>query len=334
MTRVAACLLLLGIAASARAELPPPGDCAGVYWDLTAIFEEGDQIYARVLLTRVGPGELGAAGQGHWIDPDGTPTAFQNGRSAGRFEIDPSGRVLRIGSTGLDLASPTHVFSVDNDKRGVKLRVEVDAAEAVALPIHGGGLAVEVVHLASRARARAWREGMETPRALAGRATWIRTTHAVCERDLSAWRVDVHRLAADAGLLGIHEQLASGEARSWWGWRDADGGVATRRPARVAVEGWRRDASGEVLPRRLRPAGADLGGDVAIAGSRLAVDPLDALPRLARMLYWFGANPRRVWADAELALSSDASPPPRGPALASFTLLRDPPPTLPPETGR
>jgi hypothetical protein len=147
--RAAACLLLM-VAAGARAELPPPGDCAGVYWDLTAAFEAGDRIYARVLLSRIGPGELSAAGQGHWIAPDGAATDFQNGRRAGRFEMDPTGRRLHIGSTTLDLTAATHRLGVDNDKRGVKLRVSVAAADAVSLPIQSGDLAVEVVLHAAR----------------------------------------------------------------------------------------------------------------------------------------------------------------------------------------
>jgi hypothetical protein len=322
------------VAAGARAELPPPGDCAGVYWDLTAAFEAGDRIYARVLLSRIGPGELSAAGQGHWIAPDGAATDFQNGRRAGRFEMDPTGRRLHIGSTTLDLTAATHRLGVDNDKRGVKLRVSVAAADAVSLPIQSGDLAVEVLHLASAAEARVWRDGMETPRVLRGHATWIRTTHARCERDLAALRVDVHRLAARQGALLVHEGLADGAQRSWLGWRDAEGALQTRRPERIALESWSEDPNGETLPRLLRPVDATLGGGIAIETSHLALDPLDALPRLVRMLYWFGANPRRAWTRATFDLTSEASPPPRGPALASFTLLRDLPPNLPPETGR
>ena len=66
-------------------------------------------------------------------------------------------------------------------------------------------------------------------------------------------------------------------------------------------------------------------GEVAVGAAQLSIDPLDALPRLVRMLYWFGARPRRIWADAtsELAVSASEALP-RGAAIASFSFLRPP----------
>jgi len=345
--RAASRWALLGLVAAALpsgAELLPEGDCAGVYWDLTAVFEEGDRLYARVLLSRAGPGDRIAASQGHWLDPAGVPTPFQNGRREGRFTVEADGRRLRIGSTALDLAAAVHRFEVDNDKRGVKLRVEVAAADAVPTPVHEGALAVDVVHLGSAANARVWRSGLDAPRALRGRATLVRTTHGACERDLADARVDVHRLAPGGASLLILELLAAGQERSWLGWRDGEGALHAVRPAAFSLEAWHPVATGDRLPQRLRPKDHDpagLTGEVAVAEAHLARDPLDALPRVVRMLYWFGASPRRIWADAHsglvLASAGDANASPLlGPALASFTFLRPPAersPPRPPETG-
>jgi hypothetical protein len=336
--RHGASLLLLGLlaASAAGAELPPEDDCAGIYWDLTAVFEEGDHLYARVLLSRVGPGDLSAAGQGHWRSPDGVETPFHNGRRAGRFEIGEAGRRLRIGSTELDLSAREHRFEVDNDKRGVKLRVVVDASDVAAHAVYAGDLAIEVVHLGSPARAHVWRRGMAAPRTLRGHATIVRTTHAACERDLASMRVDVHHLDAERASLLIHQRLTGGRERTWLGWRDGEGLLHTRRPERTKLEGWRRTSSGDALPQRLRPEDHGLSGQIAIGLPLLAADPLDALPRLVRMLYWFGASPRRVWADAntDLTVGSDTpAPPPRGPALASFTFLRESSATGPSQPG-
>ena len=58
MRRALALLALLACAwaGPARAQMLPEGDCAGVYWDLTAAFASGDRVHARVLVTRAGPG--------------------------------------------------------------------------------------------------------------------------------------------------------------------------------------------------------------------------------------------------------------------------------------
>jgi hypothetical protein len=91
------------------------------------------------------------------------------------------------------------------------------------------------------------------------------------------------------------------------------------------LEDWRPEPEGPPLPHRLRPVGGDLRGAIAIGAAQLSVDPLEALPRLVRMLYWFGTRPRRVWADATSELGAgDTALLPRGAAIASFSFLRPP----------
>jgi hypothetical protein len=322
---LALCLAALPLAA--RPEILPDGNCAGVYWDLTAVFDSGDRIYARVLVTRAGPGDRNAACLGHWIEPDGTQTPFQNGRGEDRFELSlrAENRLhLRIGSTRMDLGDAVHRFEVDNDKRGVKLLLSIEAPSGSApAPIFAGDLEVELVALGGRTTARAWHAGMDAPRSLRGWATLVRTRHAACEHALAARRVDVHRLGPEGASLLIHQRLASGVEQSWLGWRDASGALRSLRPDEVAFEDWRADPAGPPLPQRLRPKGHELRGSIAIGPAHLSIDPLDALPRLVRMLYWFGASPRRIWTDATSDLASSASETlPRGAVIASFTFLR------------
>ena len=344
--RLALGLLTLGLAALpvlAHSEILPNGDCAGVYWDLTAVFDSGDRIYARVLVTRAGPGDRNAASLGHWFEPDGTRTPFQNGRGEGRFEFSPTGQPvrpslgsaslraedrlhLRIGSTRLDLGDAVHHFAVDNDKRGVKLLVSVEVPTgSEPAPIFAGDLEVELVALGGRTTARVWRTGMDTPRSLRGWTTLVRTRHAACEHSLAVRRVDVHRLGPEGPWLLIHQQLANGVEQSWLGWRAAGGVLRSLRPDEVAFEDWRANAAGSPLPQRLRPKSHELRGSIGIGAVHLSIDPLDALPRLVRMLYWFGASPRRIWADATSELTSSAPETlPRGAVIASFTFLHPP----------
>ena len=324
MRAVLALAAVLFAAAGARAQILPEGDCAGVYWDLTADFASGDRVYARVLVTRAGPGDLNAAGMGYWISPDRITTRFQNGRGEGEFEWSEAGDRVRIGSTRLDVGADGISFEVDNDKRGVKLRVAIPARrEASTAPVFAGDPAVDVLALGLAASGHVWRSGMAQPREVRGTATLLRTRHGACEPERSALRVDVHRLAPDDASLLIHERLADGTQRSWLGWHRARGPLRTLRPATVVLEDWRAEREGQAIPHRLRVSDRALSGTIAIGATQLSVDPLDALPRIVRMLYWFGARPRRIWADATSELASSGSDAlPRGAAIASFSILR------------
>jgi hypothetical protein len=326
----------IGAAGGARAQILPDGDCAGVYWDLTAAFASGDRVYARVLVTRAGPGDLNAAGMGYWIAPDRVQTRFQNGRGEGEFEWSEAGDRVRIGSTRLDIGATGIALDVDNDKRGVKLRVEIGARrESSSAPVFAGDPLVDVLALGLPAAGRVWRSGMAQPRDLRGTATLVRTRHRECEAARSALRVDVHRLVPEDAWLLIHEQLADGAQRSWLGWHRALGPLRTLRPQSIVLEDWRPEPEGPPVPHRLRISDPALRGVIAIGAPQLSIDPLDALPRVVRMLYWFGARPRRIWADATSELASNGSDAlPRGAAIASFSFLR-PPETSPatPDSG-
>ncbi len=328
--RSALAALALMLASPAQAQAPaqvlPDGDCAGVYWDLTAAFASGDRVYLRVLVTRAGPGERSAAGVGYWIEPDGKQTRFQNGRGEGDFELADTGERVRIGSTRLELGGAAPAFEVDNDRRGVKLRLAFGAAlPASPTPVFSGDPEVALLALGRPTRARGWHTGMTAPRELAGFATIVRTRHVACESDRSSQRFDVHGLAGSRPWLLVHERLADGGQRSWLGWLDARGALRARRPDAVALEDWHSDAAGTRVPQRLRLRGDGLRGSIAIDATQLSIDPLDALPRLVRMLYWFGAHPRRIWADAASELAADGPDAlPRGAAIASFSFLRPP----------
>ena len=184
---------------------------------------------------------------------------------------------------------------------------------------------MDVLALGLAASGRVWRGGMAQPRDGVGTATLVRTRHAACEPERSALRVDVHRLAPDDASLLIHERLADGAQRSWLGWHRARGPLRTLRPATVVLEDWRTEREGPAIPHRLSVSDSALRGAITVGAAELSIDPLDALPRVVRMLYWFGARPRRIWADATSELASSGSDAlPRGAAIASFSFLRPP----------
>jgi hypothetical protein len=187
---------------------------------------------------------------------------------------------------------------------------------------------VDLLALGRATTARAWRTGQAAPRELRGFATLVRTRHRACESDLTALRIDVHRLPPGGASLLIHERLVDGSQRSWLGSRVVGGpkaGLEILRPETVVLEDWRAEQDGTRVPHRIRPLGGGLGGEIAVGSAQLSIDPLDALPRVVRMLYWFGARPRRIWADATSEVAASAPEAlPRGAAIASFSFLRPP----------
>jgi hypothetical protein len=109
------------------AAMLPRGDEAVEYWDLVGDFDSGHRLYARFLITNVGPGDRTALAFGHWVTPDGRATAFKNGKREGNWTLAPDRKRLKIGSSVLSLGTATRHFEVDNDKRGIKIFVDIEA---------------------------------------------------------------------------------------------------------------------------------------------------------------------------------------------------------------
>jgi len=322
---------LLPVRAAEAAPPLPEEDCGAVYWDLTAAFDAGDRVFARVLVTNDGPGEHTAVGLGHWIDPSGAVTEFRNGRRAGRWELEADGRRVRIGSTVLDRSQRALRFEVDNDKRGVKIHLGFGPAFAPpGRPALEGPYAVTVEALAAAATGSAWRRGMAEPRALRGWASLVRTRHAACEHDVSARRLDLHARGPHGSALLVHHDPADGASRAWLGWREDAGPLqaTTRLAVEIDATAAADDAHGGYpVPRAVRWAGPDAEGIAVLKSPRLSIDPVDALPRLVQMLYSLRYRPRRIWAAAELELrlktdTGIAALPLGGAGVASTTYLR------------
>ena len=300
------------LSGAATASLPD-GDCAGVYWDWTARFDSGDRVEARLVWTARGPGASVAAAQGIWTDADGVETPFQNGRRFGRFETREGGRWIRIGSTRQTLArlpGEAARFSVDNDKRGVKLSLDVPRSSSPGTPLRLGvaGLEIRALHVGGATRARLWRRGMPSPRSVSGHSTLLETRHGPCEDSLVRWRVDV--VTADAAW--IHLVPTRGAPRTGRISSEADDLEPSPRWTASPFEG---DHPNEAprLPARLRTPGGTIRFGEILRVSR----PIDALPLPLRWLYGWGHQPTRVWCAARF----DSVDPGDRDALASFTLL-------------
>jgi hypothetical protein len=304
------CLLLLCVAGAAQAgglspaidsaARLPPGDDASEYWDVTALFDTGHRFHARFLITNAGPGDRNAVATGDLVDPDGAAVPFQNGRREGRWKLAPGGRALRIGSSRLDLDGRARRVEIDNDKRGFEVVLDF-AEDGSASPVFDAdGYRVDLLHLASPVTGRVQHAKMPEPLAVRGYVTVTHTWSDREESDRVRRRIDVTSLDAGAALFASHWTDPSGKARSWAGiarGRSIEW-FSTQDPVRLLPVTGGED--GYPIPATAQIRDPEASGRLSLGGMRLQRDPLDALPTAIRMVYSFGARPRRVWLDAAI----------------------------------
>lgn len=277
----------------------PPGGSASEYWDLVATLDDGFRVTARVVITNEGPGERSAAAFGHVLRPGAQPVVFQNARREGSWRLSADRRRVEIGSSLLDLTGAARHFEVDNDKRAVKVFLDWSAAaDAQSVPATSlpPGYAVDVLALASPARASIQVAGMAEARKLTGHLTLTHTWIQVPESELVLRRIDVMSVRASPALFVLDLLDPAGKRFAWAMLKDAK---TSRLPARLdaRVESSRTPGS-YPIPSALALDGSDLRGRVTFGPPWLEVDPLAALPSVLRMVYSLRGRPHRSWAEA------------------------------------
>jgi hypothetical protein len=277
----------------------PPGGSASEYWDLVATLDDGFRVTARVVITNEGPGERSAAAFGHVLRPGAAPVVFQNARREGSWRLSADRRRVEIGSSLLDLTAAARHFEVDNDKRAVKVFLDWSAATIArrvpetSLP---AGYAVDVLALASPARASIQVAGMAEPRKLAGHLTLTHTSMESPENERVLRRIDVTSVGSDPAIFALDLLDPAGKRFAWAMVADEK---ASRSPAHLEARVESSRAPGSYpIPSTLVLDGSDLRGRVTFGPPWLEVDPLAALPSVLRMVYSLRGRPHRSWAEA------------------------------------
>lgn len=286
----------------------PSGDDAAEHWDLAAHFESGHRLYLRFLITNAGPGERSAAAFGHWIAPDGAVREFRNGRLSGRWQLSDDGREIRIGSSQLAFRDGERHFEVDNDKRGIKIRLDFgDDGSAQPGPARPGGYRVDLLNLATPGAGSFWLEGMSEPRPLRGRVLLTHTWFPGPENRQVLRRIDVASLAPGPPGPRLFLSRVEPPQGAAWHWVVVGNEAGVETVSDVVLEPEERPGRSDYpIPSRIELRGKRLSGSIRLGRTRLEVDPLDALPALVRMVYSFGGRPRHLWVDsiAEVVLKS------------------------------
>ncbi len=305
---------------------------ASEYWDLMARFESGHRLVARFLVTNEGPGKHTAVAVGHLVFPDGTHHDFHNGRTRARWKLDESRLRLDIGSSTLDLGSPTRTYEVDKNKAGVKIHLSIAASDATSLAGDGGpgGYRVHLVDVAAPIEGSVWirDRGMTEPDDVRGVASLTHTWMDVSEPEVALRRIDFASLDGDTGISLFDLTTPGGRPLRW---------IAIQREGSILYESGDFEVSLQgtapkgksreyPVPARVRFHNSELNGIVELERILLKKDPMEVLPQPFRFLLSMKTKPRRIWADSPFELKfgppSDRSAfQARGTGMASVTFL-------------
>jgi len=303
---------------------------ASEYWDLTALFDTGHRVVGRFLITNEGPGKHSAVAVGHVVLPDGQAVKFRNGRRRERWKLDPKRLRIDIGSSLLDLQGPVRTFEYDNEKRGLKIRLAIEAAETIrrAGAAGPGGYRVDLLDLSARAEGTLWTRGMDAPIALSGRAALTHTWMDESESGLALRRFDFVSLGEEDTLLFYDLTTASGERLSWLAIEKAGRILYESGDLEVSLRGvlpqWREPHY--PIPAALQLHNSEVDARIELGKILVQHEPLEDLPQPLRFLLSFRTRPWRVWTNSPFEVKvksgSDRSYlQVRGTGIASVTYL-------------
>jgi len=220
---VAALALLLPTAAGSTgprdgaASRIPSAASASEYWDLTARLDSGHRVFVRFTITNEGRGRGAAEAFGHLILPDGTNVPFDNGRTAGNWDLSSDGLRIHVSSSILDQTPPQPKFEYDSSKRGVKLHPWFDPVSSISRPGHPGtgGYAVDLLDTAAPVHGTLCHAGMSKPIEVAGVLGRTHTSLERSETELSTRRIDFLSLTEGTSVY-LTDRTTPGGARTHW----------------------------------------------------------------------------------------------------------------------
>ena len=291
-----------GTALSARLS---PAAAAMEYWDITAVLQSGHRFAARFLVTNEGPGTRTAAAVGHLLLPDGTLKPIAYGRTREAWTLSADGRRIKIASAVLDLGHPVARVEVDSDRLGIKLGLDFEPAAApVVISPLPGAYAIEAL-APTATHGTLWLRGMPAPVPLEGTLALTHTWMERSEVDLVQRRAELFGRSGDVGLYLADLTLADGRRRSTLVvWRGAD---VQQRSDDLPVTFGDALLTPEDPHYPVAQHWEAYGGQARLRAHLqrewLRWDLLDSVPQPFRLLLSFKAQPQRIWADADFALT-------------------------------
>lgn len=277
------------------------------YWTLTARFDGGYWLFARLGITNEGPGERTAGAVWYLGFPDGRVAEFRNGRSKNWWKVSPDRLRLDIASSSLDLHAPLGRLALDTTSQGAKINLEFAAGDTPVRPAAPttSAFQTQMLEIAAPIAGTIWVRGM--PAAVPVRGT-VALTHAWTEESVAATLQRHIEFVAQMSELAVYLSditTPAGERRRQLVVERGGAVVDESTDVELTLEpnGLVRGDRNYPLPGRLRVHDSRITLDIQPERLLLRTNPLNGIPQPFRFLFSLKAAPQWVWIDASFHLT-------------------------------
>lgn len=310
----------------------PGGSQGSEYWDLMAKFDSGHFVFARFLLTNLGPGAHNAVVLGHVVTPSGERVRFRNGRRRARWQLSDDHLALDVNKCHLDLHD--RVARLRVEKGSVQLELQFALVDGAVPPLQAipKRYASETLAANAPVAGHLTLRGAPGPIRLSGVGAVLHTWTEDPEEQRVERRLDFFTLTRDLGVRLSEIRTPDGKSLRWL--RTTGPGATQTATTHVILE-----SSGQLAgltdpyrsEARLDLDSTGVRGSIALQRVLHQQDPLSSIPEPLRTLVGWGLSmdPHQAWAtaDYDLAIYTAAGNAPtalRGEGVAAIAFLRKP----------
>jgi hypothetical protein len=280
------------------------GESSSEVWELVGRFASGHLLFARVLVTNVGPGDYNAVAVGHLRSPDGTVHPFRKAKSAEEWRLSETGLRMEIGgSVVFDLRADQQRFHVARDGILVDLEFDLHGASTRSMALAGTDHGFDLLDAAGEGEATVQTRDMPEPVKTRGLVALTHRWMPTFESSLVQRRVEFFSLDEGAAIYFTEVTRPDGRRVSWIV-VDHDGKRVERsEDVRASVRFASSDESRVPLPESLDFEGPGLRARVGRGTVLLSDDQLAMLPLFARTLVALHMKPYSVWSAAPFEIT-------------------------------
>lgn len=285
------------------------GGSASEQWDVVAELGTGHRVFARFLVTNVGPGSQTAVAVGHVVTPAGDAIQFHSARRRGSWKLQHEGRLLDVGASHLDLRAGAQALDIHKPDVNVRIDFELVAGESAPPGVLPRDYFADRLGVDLSARARVQLAGMAGPLETTARVAVTHTGSTVSESDVSLRRIDAFFFGETESVQVSQFTPPVGPSTGWF---EVTRGqeILASGAAQVTGSGTLPGvrSGGYRVPKSLEVKSNSLVGEISLGTSILEHDPLGDLPQPFRWLVSMSMRPHRVWAESVIDVTLPASP--------------------------
>jgi hypothetical protein len=270
------------------------------YWDLSARLESGHFVFARLLITNIGPGTRTAAGIGTLILPDGKVVPFRYGRLKGSWTISDTRDVIDIASLTLDLGRQPRHFEMDSDRHGIKIHLDfATPGPPVWSPDTAASPQLDVLEMGAPITGSIWVKGMTEPVQTRGSVTLTHAWMDESEARLVLRQVEILVQRPDLTLYAADFTQPGGARRQWLAVRRGKDVIYRSDALASDIQNSQEAGTSYPLPAELQLKNDEVTLRATTKREIFRLDPTEVVPQPFRFLLTMEMKPQRITADAD-----------------------------------